>query len=723
MKKHFVFLFLIYILHGSLVLAQKLAQKDVYSVKKTNFSSDRYFEFSPVYYNGGLVFCSDQNSQMLFGYSTSQNKGLFKINYIDTTRWTNSNVRLFSSSLTSRFNDGPVTFSPGGDTIYYSRNLVVDGGLKEVSGNRNKLGLFYAVLDGDKWTDINELRFNSDSYNITTPYLSPDGRQLFFASDRPDGFGGSDIFMCRWNNGYWGNPENLGPVINTRGNEAYPFINQNGEIFFSSDGHEGLGGKDIFFSKFVDSAWITPVRLESPVNSRSNDFGLISDESNNNGYFSTDRGGSIDIYSFTANIPQFFYCGEQRRNSHCFSFPDDISIDIDPLNLQFQWDFGDGKKETGYVVSHCFQGSGKYSVKQNIIDKKSGRIVYNKLSLELDLKDIEQPIINSDEVVINNKSVSFDAGNSNFPGKTLLSYYWDFGDGEKSSGEVVNHSFPENGEYIVRLGVRLKDTGSGKITQECVSTKIFVTNQIADSTIMDKADNADSDKGFLSISENDHLKIDTVYSSSEEIQEGAIFEVVIQSSKSQINLNTRFFEQIIPKYTIREKFIPEENIFNYVIDKGINFMDVNPSYADAIALGFKDALIKTYIPSDSAENELWNIVRTYGTSADEYFTGSDSRMGSGKFPALEQLAVLMKNNPEVALRIAVHTDNTGSPSSNLSLSLNRSRSIVSYLVDKGIASNRLIPAGYGGARPIASNYSEADRKKNRRLELILMNTK
>ena len=413
----------------------------------------------------------------------------------------------------------------------------------------------------------------------------------------------------------------------------------------------------------------------------------------------------------------------QRRNSQCFSFPDDISIDIDPLNLQFQWDFGDGKQETGYVVSHCFQGSGKYSVKQNIIDKKTGRVVYNKLSLELDLKNIEQPFINADEVVSNNESVSFDAGDSYFPGKTVISYYWDFGDGEKSSGEVVNHSFTGNGEYTVRLGVRLKDTGSGKITQECVSKKIFVTNQIADPSVMVKADTAGGDKGFLSIFENDHLKIDTVYSSSTEIQEGAIFEVVVQSTKSQISLNTRFFEQIIPKYTIREKFIPEENIFNYIIDKGINFMDVYPSYADAVALGFKDAVIKTYIPSDSAENELWDIVSTYGTSSDEYFAASDSKLVSGNFPALDQLAVLMKNYPEVVLRIAVHTDNTGSPSSNLSLSLNRARNIVSYLVDKGIANNRLIPAGYGGARPIASNYSEADRKKNRRLELILMNTK
>jgi outer membrane protein OmpA-like peptidoglycan-associated protein len=718
-KKHLIILSLIYIINGSLISAQE----EAYSVKKANFSSDRYDEFSPVYYNGGLVFCSDQNSRLLFSYSTPQNEGLFKINYIDTTRWSNSNVRLFSSSITSRFNDGPVTFSPGRDTIYFSRNIVVEGGLKEISGNRNKLGLFYAVLEGDKWTNITGMRFNSDSYNNTTPFLSPDGRQLYFASDRPDGFGGSDLFMCRWTNGYWSNPENLGPVVNTKGNEAYPFINQNGEIFFSSDGHEGLGGKDIFFSKFVNSEWITPVRLEAPVNSRSNDFGFISDESNNSGYFSTDREGSIDIYSFSANIPRFFFCGEQRKNSHCFSFPDDISIDIDPLNLQFEWDFGDGGKETGYVVNHCYQGSGKYSVKQNIIDKKTGRVVYNKLSLELEIENLEQPFIVAEDIVIKNEPVSFDAGESYFPGRTVISYHWDFGDGEKASGDVVTHLYAGNGEYNVRLGVRLKDTGSGKISQDCVSKKIIVINQIADSLSVTSPDSVAGESGYLSIFENDQLKIDTVYSSSAETQGGAIFEVVIQSSKTQINLNTNTFEQIIPKYTLREKFIPGEDLFNYVIDKGINFMDVYPSYADAVALGFKDAVIKTYIPSDSAEMELWNIVKTYGISSDEYFAARDSRLISENFPVLDQLAVLMKNYPEVVLRIAVHTDNTGSSSSNLSLSLNRARSIVSYLVSKGIATNRLIPAGYGGTRPIASNYSEADRKKNRRLELIIMNIK
>ena len=173
------------------------------------------------------------------------------------------------------------------------------------------------------------------------------------------GYGGSDLYYSEWNDSYWNNMVNLGPVINTSGNEAYPFVNQNGEIFFSSDGHPGLGGGRIsFFSKYVDTAWIEPVRLNAPINSPADDFGFIADENMSSGYFSSDRGKSLDIYSFKTIHPQFLYCGEQRTNRYCFSFPDDISIDIDPINLQFQWSFGDGKMETGYVVEHCFPGRG-----------------------------------------------------------------------------------------------------------------------------------------------------------------------------------------------------------------------------------------------------------------------------------------------------------------------------------------------------------------------------
>src|ERR1035437_11092455 len=94
---------------------------------------------------------------------------------------------------------------------------------------------------------------------------------------------------------YWGEPVNLGPVINTTGNESYPFINASGDLFFSSDGHPGLGGKDIFFSQFSDTSWLAPVHLDPPVNSKFDDFGIITDTLFNEGYFLFNRKKSIDI--------------------------------------------------------------------------------------------------------------------------------------------------------------------------------------------------------------------------------------------------------------------------------------------------------------------------------------------------------------------------------------------------------------------------------------------
>jgi hypothetical protein len=693
------------------------AQEETYSVKKTPFSTEEYDEFSPVYYNGGLVFSSNRASKVI-RYSTQQGENFFNIYYIDTSLQNNKYVKPFSNSLTTRFNDGPVTFNKNRDTIFYSRNLVVDGGAKNWTGSRNKLGLFTAVLKGKKWTGIKELRFNSDSYNITTPCLSPDGKKLYFASDRPDGYGGSDLYVCEWTNGYWGNPVNLGPVINTEGNEAYPFVNQAGELFFSSDGHPGLGGRDIYFSKFIDSEWIIPIGLDAPVNSESNDFGFISDEILSEGFFTSDRENSNDIYSFKTNTTQFLYCGEQQENVYCFSFPDDVSIDIDPLSLQFQWDFGDGNTKTGYVVEHCFPGPGKYIVKQNIVDRKTGKPVHTKLSFELDLKDMEQPFIDADmRMVRTGEPVNFNAQKSNLPQKKVLALHWDFGDGGKASGEFVKHAYNESGVYKVKLAILTEDNKSGHLSRECISTEISVDSEISD---IIKTDTAGKKPELPVISSNSNALIDTLHSSSKEVAERAIYQVVIQTSKAQLGLNDKLFSSVIPKYNLKEIFLPDEDLYRYVIDEGINFMDIIPAYIDAVSLGFNEALIKTYLPEDSAEQELWNIKRSYGTQSDDLFAGNNLRTPSGGLPVLDQLVIFLKKYPGIILKIDVHTDNTRLPVSNLSLSATQAKRIIEYLVSKGISEKRLIPFGYGSSRPIASNLSEADRKKNRRVDFIII---
>ena len=266
-----------------------LGQSETYIVNKTSFSSEKYDEFSPVYYKNGIVFCSNRNLS-LSNRSTSQNKGLFKIYYIDTTGkadW--ESAKLFSRNLTTILNDGPVTFNSSRDTIYYSRNQDVSSKLSDISGPRNKLGIFSATLIAGQWTKVRDIRINNEWYNVTTPCLSPDGKKLFFASDKPGGFGGSDLYYSEWKNDRWEDPVNLGPVINTKGNESYPYLNASGELFFSSDGLGGYGGKDIYFSLYSDSTWLTPVCLDPSINSKFDDFGIVTDSEMKEGYFSSNR--------------------------------------------------------------------------------------------------------------------------------------------------------------------------------------------------------------------------------------------------------------------------------------------------------------------------------------------------------------------------------------------------------------------------------------------------
>ena len=688
-------------------------QTNNYSVKKTSFSTEKYDEFSPVFYKNGLVFCSNQ-SPVLF-IKTDDNKNFFKIHYTDTT--VAGGTEVFSASLNSSLNDGPASFNKSGDTIYFSRNLITEARPRNASDQRNRLGIFFAVLAGGKWKDITELRFNSDSYNITTPWLSEDGRKLFFASDKPGGFGGSDLYYCEWKNNYWNNPVNLGKVINTEGNEAYPFVSQSGELFFSSDGHPGLGRKDIFYSRFIDSAWIEPVRLNPPVNSEYDDFGLIANDEMTEGYFSSQRGKTIDIYSFKTINPQFFYCSNQKVNRYCFSFQDDLGIDIDPVNLQFSWNFGDGKTGIGYMIDHCYPGPGRYSVKQNIVERKTGKVVYNKMFYDLELKEIAQPFISSVDYAVAGREVDFDGSKSNLPGYEIISYQWDFGNGVSDVGKSVKHAFSVIGSYNVKLGLKVREIATGRNRIICVSKNIIVADTA--SLALSKTE-VTSKESLLKVTDYENSFITLLYSSAEELSEKAVFQVELMTSKTKIKQTENIFSGLVPKYTVKEVFLEDEKLFSYVIDEGITFMDVYPAFKEAASMDFKNTRIKTYISSDPAERELWNIKRLYPAPADLFFTGSDFRILQKEFPVLDQLVIFLKKNSSVRLEIASHSDNAGLPETNLRLSQSRAQSIVNYLVSKGISPDRLKPAGYGSTRPVASNYSEADRKKNRRIDFIML---
>jgi outer membrane protein OmpA-like peptidoglycan-associated protein len=696
-----------------------LGQSETYTIKKASFSSDKYDEFSPIYFKNGLVFCSNRNLGLSY-HSTSENKGLFKIYYIDTTRkaeW--ESAKLFSKNLTTILNDGPVTFNSSRDTIYYSRNQDVSSKLSNISGPRNKLGIFSAVLIAGQWTKVRELRINNEWYNVTTPCLSPDGKKLFFASDKPGGFGGSDLYYSEWKNNRWEDPVNLGPVINTKGNESYPFINPSGELFFSSDGHPGHGGKDIFFSIFSDSTWLTPVCLDAPINSEFDDFGIVTDTLMTEGYFSSNRDKSIDIYHFRTNSPQVLYTDIQKENQYCFTLNDSGAIVIDTLNLKYIWDFGDGEKATGAKVNHCFPGRGKYSVKLDVIEKSTGKLFFSKLAYTIEINDYKQPFINSPDFVVKGDPVSFDGLRSNIPGFKILSYSWDFRDGNKSSGERVKHVFKEKGEYIVNMELILKSILTSHTHKTGVSKKIVVLNdkQERESRLANMVSVISS---LPDIEKYENNKIETQYSEESEFRKDAVFNVELISSKTKIGINSWTFRNVPKKYMITEKFIPEDSTYSYIVDQQMTLMATYPAYRELFALGFKNVRIKIFVLTEPAEKELHNLIRINGAYADSYFDTSD-RLTSNAYIMLDQIVKLMNKYPSIKLEVAVHSDNTGSPQASLTLTQLHARLLVSYLVNRGINAKRLVATGFGGSKPIAPNFLDKDRMLNRRIDFILIN--
>jgi outer membrane protein OmpA-like peptidoglycan-associated protein/tetratricopeptide (TPR) repeat protein len=209
----------------------------------------------------------------------------------------------FDKNINSKFHEATPAFTKDGKTIYFSRNNYLDGKKGKDDNKITLIKIYKASLENNKWVNISELPFNSNNYSTSHPALSPDEKTLYFASDMPGTLGQSDIFKVKINDdGTFGTPENLGSAINTEGRETFPFVNDENEIYFASDGHPGLGGLDVFVSKMNPNGSFGEVQnVGENVNSPRDDFAYIINTKTRRGFFSSNREGGQgydDIYKF-----------------------------------------------------------------------------------------------------------------------------------------------------------------------------------------------------------------------------------------------------------------------------------------------------------------------------------------------------------------------------------------------------------------------------------------
>jgi outer membrane protein OmpA-like peptidoglycan-associated protein len=208
----------------------------------------------------------------------------------------------FSKTLNTPYHEGPATFSKDGTKVIFTRNNFNGGKKGESVENNIKLKLYSSQWGKNDWENIQELPFNSDEYSTAHPTLSRNGQLLYFVSDMPGGVGGKDLYVSRLEGSQWSTPVSLGREINTKNDEVFPFADDSGNLYFSTAGRRnGLGGLDIYYAILSSDGTkvIDILPLDAPINSKADDFGIITDATRNTGYLSSNREGDDNIYRFT----------------------------------------------------------------------------------------------------------------------------------------------------------------------------------------------------------------------------------------------------------------------------------------------------------------------------------------------------------------------------------------------------------------------------------------
>ena len=291
-----------------------------YNIKNIDINTE-YADFGTAFFGtDAVVFSAPKNKRSLIKNIWKPNSQAYLDLYMGTIGNEGEivNKQKVKGTINSRFHEAVVAFTKDVKTVYFTGNNFYNNIVKNDSTGTLKLQLFKASIDvNGGWSNIEKLPFNSDHYSTGHPALSVDNKKLYFVSDRPGSIGKTDIYVVNINaDGTYSEPQNLGDKVNTEGKEEFPFIGDDHILYFSSNGHSGMGGLDIFASKIFTNTISQPLNLGAPINSESDDFAFIISTKENKGYFSSNRDGGKgddDIYSFITTSPLKIECTKLIR--------------------------------------------------------------------------------------------------------------------------------------------------------------------------------------------------------------------------------------------------------------------------------------------------------------------------------------------------------------------------------------------------------------------------
>ncbi len=714
-------------------------------------------DFSPMYYKDGIVFVSTRG-QMKKGFTDKWiNDKFMDLYYAPANNSSGSleNPENFDKDINSKYHEGPVSFADGEQTLFFTRNNYMQG-KKGFSKDRvTKLKIYSARKVNDRWDEVRDLWFNSSEIDVCHPALSKDGKVFVFSrTSGNDGYGGMDLYVSFQLGSKWTAPRNLGPNINTAGNEVFPYIHDDGTLFFSSNGLAGLGGLDVFLADKMgterDSLWGFPLNVGSPFNSSVDDFGFILNPEGTEGYFTSNREGGQggdDIYSFKATPNLDRVLPRPTR----------------PMTICV-YDVATSKRIADAQVRIRPASS-------NPLANNNANINLNNLQngITINLSPIKE---GSDEYVLklsNGNGNNSSAANNGFVSMTT----------DKKG--TCQHYLPAGEEYVFEVlksgyelatqtyTLSLKDF-NGDLTEFCIPLtkgdgkmanndpnnpngnnlpypdKLWTNGAVVSNPNFSNNPNEPKNPNYTKVPPDPNnpynLPPDILNVPDNNPQLSAF---VFNKDYNRPLPNTKV--TILNRCTGEEKevIVGESGIINYELECGCDYVlkatkDKFIGANKIISLSDKrncQKLIPIELPMTPGFDKLGEPIVIGGNTInnsikegdlielknifydfDKYYIRTDASQD------LDELYALLTRFPSMEIELSSHTDSRGSTQYNKTLSANRAKNAKEYLVKKGISSTRIKAVGYGESKTRNNcndgvECSEFEHQRNRRTEVFV----
>ncbi|MCW3077177.1 MAG: hypothetical protein JWO32_1786 [Bacteroidetes bacterium] len=735
-----------------------------YEVKNIDKINTEKSEFSPIVFNNKLAFVAEKESFNFVDYTVNDYNGEPYLNMYVTeiNGAVAKKTKTFAKKINTDYHDGPACLSSDGKTLYFTRV-----NYKSVKNFVNTAKIFTATGHDRSWGDIKPFEHNSDKYSVAHPSISADGSMLFFCSDMPGGLGGKDIWVSKKNGNAWDKPINLGPDINTSGDEMFPAIKKDGILFYSSDGLPGYGGLDVYSARSVEGKWILVRNEGLNINSNADDFG-VTFLNDSVGYFSSNRFGGkgkddIYWYKFTnrfINVSGIVLLTENTKDpakNVMVVLADETGKHLDSMKTGsdgvFEFKNLDADKKYMAIIDSDdpqFNGKARYflSDKNKIIHRVSNKVGEEKFvfkNLPVDPNGLPD-LFTEDNLTL--------AGNLLYgenPSKpiknTRIKIVNDYGDVVEETttnefGAFAFRNIASDQNYMISIEESdISLPGNTKVTLTNKSGKELKTFMTGSGKFNFKI--LSSEKSLLKEMDADDVNlVMDIY--------GYMYDQdkkPISNAKIKIKEDGSAFEPQTVSTSEKGKF----NFKNLKGDKGYLFEtdETDPSLKGVTRIFIADSKGRIYkvldrngsgkfvfkvLDADKAAmgefvvDDPWLQVLEMKNKAKEvtiieniYYASGDYKLDAAGIQILNKVISVLSSNPKLMIELSSHTDSKSSDEFNLALSKKRAQFAVDYMTAKGINKKRLKAVGYGETKLLNKcvngvECSDEEHKINRRTE-------